>query len=487
MSGLYGTDQFREYMTSIGRLPQAGVLKTSNVHKWVERTLFVDGPRIKWHIARAGGFGGSEAGTLVSWAFKEFHARNTVDRLIKNKLLILPPDMSNADTARGSYLERFVEKVFTETLTRNGHTFKQRRDIMALVQKGPHPQYPWLRASLDGVYEIDGKIYIIDFKAPSQDTLASYVKYQDFNDYIAQLNHYKLVAEGRKVHIDGMKLAMLDYKNIATIGCHIFDIENSPTMKKQIIEVSSHLWNEYVLKGLVPESEKAPIVKMETGVPKELEKIARETVMYKLVAEEATMKYEEGRETIGRWVQHVGKVGNGVLKLARADGVNEFDGYLNIKSKGLNLEHAELRLKELGYTDEQLDAMREPGKYEASKLPENYKEAFGTMEDIAEYIKDGIEISDIERLLKEKIEKLQKFKISKGPLIPELVIKALEDCNEVVDNLITENITASLPRGNKLLELDERKEILFNGLHQLVHEETNWTNGVKVNVVRNKP
>ena len=97
-------------------------------------------------------------------------SRETAERLGKRKLLTIPPDVGNFDMLRGAYMEDFVRHMYEERLTLDGRDWRVRNDLVKVVQSGPHPDMPWMRASLDGLYEIDGVLVIPDFKAPSVET-----------------------------------------------------------------------------------------------------------------------------------------------------------------------------------------------------------------------------------------------------------------------------------------------------------------------------
>src|SRR5690625_2513931 len=88
----------------IGALPQAGHLKGDDVTAWLRATLATDPSRINWHIRRAGGFGGSEMGALVA-AIQNRSGRMSPHRIIRQKLLRLPPDRPNVDMRRGLAME----------------------------------------------------------------------------------------------------------------------------------------------------------------------------------------------------------------------------------------------------------------------------------------------------------------------------------------------------------------------------------------------
>lgn len=238
-------------------LPQAKVIDDETRAKWLDDTLRVEPERVEWHIERASGFGGSEAGLLLEWATRNESnpvvgtGWGTVERLVRQKLLQLAPDAPGVDARRGIALEPVVNALFEESLTKHGRTWTRRDDVKAQIEHAPHPRMPWLRASLDGVYEIDGDICIVDFKAPSEASLDKH-KERLSTGYIAQLNHYALVAHGHGVRVGRLMLAMLDYRRFGEEPIAFFPVENSAYLQTRVAEGGRSLWHDHVLTGMVP-------------------------------------------------------------------------------------------------------------------------------------------------------------------------------------------------------------------------------------------
>lgn len=253
------TERMARLSALIDALPQASVVDAATRHAWLGQTLRVDPGRVEWHIARAGGFGGSEAGLLLEWATRHDERPvvgtgwGSVERLVRQKLLLLAPDAPGIDALRGIALEPMIASLFEEFLTRSGRVWSRRDDVRRLVEDGPHPGMPWLRASLDGVYEIDGGLWIVDFKAPSETSLEKH-REEVSTGYVAQLNHYALVAAGKGVPVRGLALAMLDYRRFGDNPIAFFEVPGSDFMRRRIAEGARVLWHEHVLAGRVPEA-----------------------------------------------------------------------------------------------------------------------------------------------------------------------------------------------------------------------------------------
>lgn len=247
----------RELDARLRALPQAGVIDAQTRERWLEETLRFEPERVEWHIERASGFGGSEAGLLLEWATRNDAnpvvgtGWGSVERLVLQKLLRLAPDAPGMDARRGIALEPVISALFEEELTKAGRAWTRRDDLKSQIEHAPHPRMPWLRASLDGVYEIDGDICIVDFKAPSESSLDKH-RSQLSMGYIAQLNHYAVVANGHGVKVDSLALAMLDYRRFGEAPIALVTVENSQYLQSRIIEGGRSLWHDHVLSGVVP-------------------------------------------------------------------------------------------------------------------------------------------------------------------------------------------------------------------------------------------
>lgn len=458
-----------ECLRRIGRLPHAGVIDPENALRWVRLTMGIDPERIGWHIARAGGIGGSEAGTVLSWAYGDFHSRNTAERMGKQKLLVLPPERANDDMSRGAYLEDHIKAVYEARLTRDGRKWRERLDLKKVIEASPHPELPFLRASLDGIYEIDGAIVITDFKAPSEESLDGYVKHRDFHDYVAQLNHYHLVAEGHGVRVDALELAMYDYRRVASVGCQVFPIAIDPVLQQKIVSAASSFWNDYVMMGCYPEEAEEAVLQADAGIPNDIEQLARRTVVNKMVADKATKDYEAGREEIGRWVGATGTLGDGMLPLGRFadEGFPDAQGFLQVRAERVfDTARAVQRLRDLGVPDKELEAMRGPDKYDSKKLPAAYDAMVKLLARVSEALSasgaDPALLADVDKALKRAPVR------EKGDFDEEKLAAALDSLHETPYSFFTEKISSGLPRG-KRLDLDERRAVVAERLQGVVN------------------
>src|SRR3546814_6266959 len=92
----------------------------------------------------------------------------------EQKLLMCAPSGPTVDTKRGIELEPFIRDRFEDGLSREGIPFRHRDDLQKLIERAPHPEYPGLRAYLDGINEIEDQIWIVDFKGTSEYVIEEY-------------------------------------------------------------------------------------------------------------------------------------------------------------------------------------------------------------------------------------------------------------------------------------------------------------------------
>ena len=438
----------------IGKLPQAAVIKPEDALRWVRRTLAIDAERIEWHIARAGGIGGSEAGAILSWSGEGFNARESAHRLGLRKLLRLPPDPANFDTGRGHYLEPHIRGVYEERLTREGHAWSRRDDLRKLVETGPHPGMRCMRASLDGLYEIDGSLVITDFKAPSEDSLVSYMEHGDYHDYRAQLNHYAFVAAGRGVKIDGLQLAFYDYRRVSTEGVRICPIEIDLDLQRRLATAASAFWQDHVMQGKAPADERERVL-AHADVPDEVEAAAIKAVNAKMLADRFGEVYEKERTKVSQWVSATGRIGDGMLPLGSFSEGGR--GLLEVRSKTVvDTERAVERLRQLGMHDDDIEGLRLPPSVDKEKLAKGYMAALAALRSVATAIAAGsaeTALLDVQAALAAVPGK------EKSGFDPDRLSEALVSFGEVPYHFSTERVAGTLPRG-KSQDVLERKEIV---------------------------
>lgn len=447
-----------ELFDKIRGLPQAAVIDPKNAARWIDRVLVIDPERAAWHVERAGGFGGSEIGGLVASRAGDYHPFSSAAEVIRRKLLVIPPDEHTDDTRRGTELESFVISLFERHLREAGVAFRTRPDLKALIQSAPHPKYPWLRASLDEVYEIDGGVYIVDAKAPTEEVLEGYKKYEDFDDYRYQLHHYRLAAEGKGVHVDGLILAMYEYRRNAVIPFHV---PHDPALDAQIVDAGDHYWSAHVLAGVTPEYEGRVTAVADDGVPADVEGAAREWIGWKMASDHAALKASEARGYVERWVSKTGELGDAVLPLA---------GLMQVRAKPeYDREAMADRLRQLGWDAERIERMRGASKFDPKKLPGAYEALLRASRAVVGAVTENGDIAGAVQALAAALETAPIKE--KGEFEIAILCEALVSCKEIPQRFLHEKLSSALPRSKAFaVELAERREEVEQRLGTLVEE-----------------
>lgn len=236
-----------------------------------------------FHARRCMAFGASEIGALERHASRlnplagdSFF--NTAADVVATKMLVKFPFPGNVFTNRGHNLEPAIRHAFHKR-------FGTSSDVEALksiqIANNTDTKLPWLKISPDDVVEIGGKRYIPDYKMPSDSSG------EMADNYGWQLHAYKMAAfEKAGVHIDGILLVQgvlpadvgltfsdwiaqaADQKDrvsrLARVsgmmlsGVPGFDLKTeevaySPEKGERIKELCAHYWNDYILKGVIPD------------------------------------------------------------------------------------------------------------------------------------------------------------------------------------------------------------------------------------------
>lgn len=441
----------RDFLSRVEALPQASHIDRSTALKWLRGTLRVDAPRVEWHLRRAGGFGGSDIGALIASYEGRHNVFSSAREIVRSKLLLGIPDGETDDTRRGTELESHIRSVFERRLVRNGHRWARRDDLKNMLQDGPHPRYRWHLSSPDEIYEIDGLLCVVDFKAPTQDVLDSYRKYGGFDNYIYQTHHYAEGAIAKGARIDRLILAMYDYKRN---DVEIFDVEMQQAVFERIIEVGEFYWNNHVLQGRVPEHRVR--LKADFDPPPEIIEASNRYVVNKIVSDKASADAADDREIVERWVARQGVLGDRRLTLAE---------FMDVKgSEVVDTEAAATRLLELGMSPADLEALRAPPKFDSKKIEAAYVNLLEISRDIVAASMSGGGIDEIVARLARALETAPIRE--RGGFDEEKIRAALVSCSERPERFVTEKLSSALPRG-KRQDFLERKEAVAARLSQL--------------------
>lgn len=276
-------------------LPQGDVIKPHHAEKWLNAMQKrEDFHNINWHINRLKGIGGSESISAVQRYALE-RGESLPDPFASprytamQKLLMVVPNEANAKMLRGNRFESLIVDRFCEQMNA-----KKRDDLMEAVaeasREGVDRDNPWLIGNPDLIAEINGKVYLIDIKAPDE-------AHDEFPfGYQVQLHHYRLIMEKAGVAPDGMILANFSWKDYAILP---LEVEYNRSIEKRILEGGKLLWDD-ILAGYPPnqpsfEDKKCPVDKETMGAFRELEE---EYLLTKEVFELVKEKLEEKKRAL---------------------------------------------------------------------------------------------------------------------------------------------------------------------------------------------
>lgn len=377
-------------LLEVRMLPQvgSGAIPEERVGKWLNQVAKIDPTRIAWHVRRLGGIGGSEIASVMGLN----GAYTTREIIAKQKLMIIPPFRATAAMKRGAYSEEFIRDLFegppdsstdqemSENLRANSLTnvihdlfgsemdrkfgrgnWRPRPDLEALVQRprsnGDLPG--WAIGSPDRIYDVkvggDWRVAVIDFKAPSEKTMADIKRHPEkLLPWRAQVQHYGMILGECGHPPAALVLAVFDYANVGTTTFHLDESVPSPEVCQMMVIEGNRFWNDFILAGRVPEP--ALVLNPEMAPPA-IENAAARSTFLAALRDGAKAALEEAQEPIRDWVLSnpqahakvaMGKVGDASLWVPRV-------------SIAFDAEAAIYRLIDTGHmTAEQSLALRGP-------------------------------------------------------------------------------------------------------------------------------
>ncbi len=290
-----------------------------------------------WHVERLTGFGSSEIGFLVA----DIRNRNrkkgddyyagfkSARNVVAEKLMYQIPE-PNEVMYRGKRIESFIATIFIEQMREAGHKIERADDVLEKLKQSDssHSEYPWLKGkNIDDAFYIDGKLILVDYKAPSEAAFSQLVEDEGGLTYQAQLNQYALFAKDKGIEFDGLCLAPFNYYN-ATVSPVFLDPD--PELQKEIINAGNHFWHENVLQGLLPN---IPTAHDEVYDPDALP-----TELYQQAAQHASLRalhditkelVDESKKTLEKAFEHNGINKDTVYELGAFTGSTRYKTELN--------------------------------------------------------------------------------------------------------------------------------------------------------------
>lgn len=441
-----------QHLASLKKLPQADAIDGDDAVTWMRHVAAHDGERLGWHIKRAAGFGGSEAGTVLAWYDGEMKSRHSVISLVREKLLKRVPERANHDMLRGVLLEPTVRVAFEAKLTREGHAWKRREDYERRAAAKPPSAYPWMRANVDGIYEINGNLVVVDFKAPSENSLKDQLRTEGNDDYKVQLNHYCIVAEAAGLKVDALWIALYDYNRCATDGVQVVQVPIDRLMQQRLLLASTELWKNYVMRGDEPVLETRVQIVPTGEVPAEIEEAAIRAARAKILMKAADVRYEEARTEVADWTSARGRLGGHPMYIGGA----ELDGPGVMKVTAvptLDIDAAVERLYEVGLDDIAVDELRKPGVYkDVGVLGRAFDALRAQTAAVLQLLADGKEVPAKTLQTLARLTDKVPARHDDG-FNPEAVSAALVSCGEQVHGYTREVVSVILDRrANELVD-----------------------------------
>ena len=275
----------------INKLPQAKYIGDFDMHDWLDKVQEYDPGRLAWHVRRLGGIGGSEIGTLWMSLRDQYHPFHSCTDVVESKLLKQMPLAPEGNLQRGSMMEDPILRVkfrqeMTQKYAAKGIQVKFRDDLFVhfMNYKDADPKLSWLVGSPDDIIELDGKLVIVDYKAPTSGTIAVYSTYEKTEApiyYEAQLHHYHAIGQKLGLPVaDWAMLASLDYDKFTF---DIREIKIRQEFSDELIDAGNFYWHEYLLKGQLPPPGNRKSFSKETELPEEYAEYARKYALLSTV------------------------------------------------------------------------------------------------------------------------------------------------------------------------------------------------------------
>lgn len=289
----------------IDKLPQRKAIKNSDIDYWIKGICEIEPERLVWHARRLGSFGGSDIGCLVAdfynrERFESIFTHQKPRDIIAAKLLKIVPSTPKEEAPwlfRGNYFEKSILDLYVDQLKEQGNQVEIDTKFHSLFDKQPIPSLPWLQGNIDLSLIINGKRQLTDIKAPSESSLNQSLLYGYPFDYLVQLNAYNLYAKekmklrGVDYPVDSMALALM---NFAEMKVHTLPVEISPDLTNDIISIGNSFWNNYVMKGRLPESSfDMESIKTPDHLPSHLIELSQELSAIKLLSTTVTNRKDE--------------------------------------------------------------------------------------------------------------------------------------------------------------------------------------------------
>lgn len=291
----------RRLMGLIDRLPQRPVIQDHHASRWLERTITMSIGRVEldrgegnatvgdvhahalWHVRRASAIGGSEIGTIVKHFRGDRGNFTSAKNLALEKLLIMSPQRSTPEMARGNRAEPWLQRMYLAE-----HGVRSDPEALALLKGYRWHRLPQLVGTPDDIVVLpDGRRKVVDYKCPSADVNAEYEKNGVSFDYVCQVHHYGVLAQSAGARFDEMEVAVFDPRYFVI---HQYKVERDPALIQEIMKSAKAFWDEFVMNGLIPDDIAPDALEIKEG---EMYDLGVQAVVLKVMGDELETRRKE--------------------------------------------------------------------------------------------------------------------------------------------------------------------------------------------------
>ena len=321
----------------IDLLPQRHAIEDRHATRWLDRCMTMATQRlglekgeenvsvadvfthVLWHVRRASAIGGSEIGTVVRHWRGETGGFSNARNLVLEKLLILAPQPGDDAMNRGVIAEPWIQKMYLE----EADAVSDEEALDAL--KGYRwDAAPYMVGTPDDliIRNGTGERRITDYKCPSEAVNAEYEKKGKVSfDYFCQVHHYAVLAKRRGIKFDGMDIVCHDPRSFKRV---VYEIEMDVPLVKEMLTGASKLWNEFVMRGLVPEKLGPPeLVSADGDINAKMQDLTMQATMLKVAGAEIEKRKEQTLEQIEAVNEEAHALSEGKVDLGFANFVRD--------------------------------------------------------------------------------------------------------------------------------------------------------------------
>ncbi len=300
------TESIRRLGALIDLLPQRAVIEDKHAERWVNRCIEMAIIRMElehgegkatiesvhnhvlWHVRRASAIGGSEIGTVVRHFRGERGGFSNARNLTLEKLLIMAPQAGDEAMNRGVRAEPWLQRMYLEE-----HDCVSDEGALDVLKGFRWDKAPQIVGTPDDlILYKNGRRRIIDYKCPSAAVNEEYEKKGMVSfDYVCQVHQYGIFSRESGIVFDGMDIECFDPRYFKLVT---YEIVYDADLEAEMLAGADTLWNDFVMKGVVPEVPGLGTLETEDEDAKALmENLTLQASVLKVIGDELATRQKE--------------------------------------------------------------------------------------------------------------------------------------------------------------------------------------------------